>query len=135
MQQERFRHYRTGYPVIDDEHFHLFQLMDVTLQLIKAHPIDCDAVKESLHVIEVALLAHLTHEEQLMDESKYRYAAAHKAGHDDLRLRMGKLLNTQECDVRHMDYVIHELEYILLSHVDSYDMQIRLFPPAVAGPV
>ena len=127
MVKDRFVHYVTGYKEIDDEHFAMLLVMDEAILLLREKPPCPIKLKEVLTRIQTALLAHLIHEEALMTAANYKYTVAHTVAHDDLRIRMRNLLETTDFGHINVAEILKELEFILVAHIDGYDMQIKLW--------
>jgi hemerythrin-like metal-binding protein len=127
MNLERFAHYRTGITIIDDEHFDLIKKMDVIVMLCRTNPLDTGEITLLLHELTDELIRHLAHEEQLMAGSGYKYLEGHKAEHDKIREKMKHLVDTiPSKSPRLLDYVTQDLEHIFVTHIDHFDLQIKL---------
>jgi hemerythrin len=73
--------YETGNEIVDRDHRQLFQLVQKVLDAaFDSHE---EKVEETLNFLADYALNHFAHEEQLMEESAYPDAEAHKALHNN----------------------------------------------------
>jgi hemerythrin-like metal-binding protein len=126
MNAERFIHYKTGYKQIDEEHFAILRGMDKIIELCKAQPADTDLIKQSLEELDSALHLHFESEEKLMAAANYKFAAVHATAHVNLGAQISLMLHPRDFNQRHIGYIVKDLEYLIVTHIDSYDMQIKL---------
>ena len=117
--------YATGIEVIDDQHRHLFDLIDELYTRI----LNCEDMEEERKIAGQILQSliyyveeHFLAEEALFSNSEYPDAAAHKAAHDHFRSRVDELLQSYQDGVMGLSNdILVFLRDWLIGHVTKTD--------------
>jgi len=121
MNEERFRHYTLGHPVLDKAHWEMAQVLSQLTKELKAG--NFDKARPLLEDIVRHTVEHDLVEQALMVESKYPYAAWHILQNERIIKESNALL--ENIDKRNVDpFEIHAFEDKLLGHIDWDDRQL-----------
>lgn len=118
--------YATGIEAIDEQHRHLFHLIDELYTRI----LNCENMEEERKIAGQILQSliyyveeHFSEEEALFNNSKYPDAHAHKAAHDHFRSRLDELLRSyQDGALGLSNDILVFLRDWLIGHVTKTDM-------------
>ena len=86
--EERFVHYKTGLPDIDEQHFNILQEME---NIITGHLSSSETVQNFERLLKL-FHDHLEYEEALMEKINYKFIEYHKEQHKTLRRKIDALM-------------------------------------------
>lgn len=126
---ERFRHYKTGNQLADDEHYKVLLLADDLMRSLQnwnekcAHG-ECD---KAIHFLNV-LQEHINMEEIFMESVEFPYRQYHCQNHE-LLLRQIKTAiahyRNNPIAATLLAHQIHDVSDLLLTHIEQHDLQLH----------
>jgi hemerythrin-like metal-binding protein len=126
MEKDAFKHYRIGVTDIDDEHFHVVQLVNKIKTCLKNGTED--VLLDTARLLCTTIARHMEHEEQLMDEINFPFVIHHKGVHKEIiAILEAKLaqLHTPHNFLFFAEFV----ERMMLAHFDNMDLQFAPYVP------
>ncbi len=118
MNLESFKHYRTGIPAIDTEHWWLFHLVDRAIATK-----DRDELEYVLGKLCADWSRHVAIEESVMSEAGFPYLEPHVLDHGSISQALASVRCAFTADGTIPDWRAHALEDLIRNHIDHYDMQ------------
>ncbi len=121
--------YETGFPLIDQQHQQMFELVNQLQEAIvrETHPV---TIKQLLQELLQDTMEHFTLEENLMREHDYPSYQEHKQIHDRLTRKIRKVLHAIETneDTQVVNTELsHFLHQWLVHHIQGQDQKMIQF--------
>ena len=131
MNREAFSHYKIGILEIDDQHWHLIEMIDN----IKYNNKTCRTKDDYVRLIEEirnSILFHFEYEERLMKGIKFPFFCFHQQEHARLVDLLCNMIVELKCSSLKADLNFHiklvqTLQTVIVEHIDHYDSQIATF--------
>lgn len=117
--KERFQHYLTGVPKLDDEHYAILNLM---FELECSPPLPPAELATKVQTIIDMFRAHLVSEELMMDAIEYPFSIFHKMHHAEI-LRMLMKYNEPATNLI-TKHSTRRISDHLFSHIDHHDSKL-----------
>ncbi len=119
--------YRTGYTKVDDQHIHLFEIVNrLHDAMLEGH--GWDVLKETLDELVHYTLEHFQMEEMLMEITNYPSYTEHKAKHEQLKLQVTELMEKLS---QHKQFLTVEVSHFLtdwlIHHIKGEDQKMIKF--------
>ncbi len=116
--QQRFA---TGIDCIDSQHKQLIELINRLEMAVEQH--QRDGVEELLVDIDAYVASHFSHEEQLLEQSGFKFIESHIRGHRRFVERLDNLRRRFESGAYVSRELLSFLQRWLISHIAHEDQQ------------
>lgn len=121
VSEESFNHYKIGHKHTDAVHWHLIELMNSAILLLKNK--QSEEALDIVKTLRTALVQHIAEEEQLMRSIQFLYYDSHAKEHIRILSELDKI-PIMVVNKKLSEHVVSHFEMIIMSHIDHYDMQI-----------
>jgi hemerythrin len=121
MDKERFRHYRTHVIEIDSQYWDLLEKLSQAKIEISSL-----ATKDLLNRVEHGLLLHFNNENEVMISSNYPFTKFHIEDHRACSVKLNRIIGNV-IDNKSIKWIVSDLENLLLSHIDQYDLRFTIY--------
>jgi hemerythrin-like metal-binding protein len=119
MSPDAFKHYKTGIPEFDEEHWETFVLLKKV-----SESENLEAIQTAAKSLRDHLFAHLESEEEMMERENHKFYTAHKREHVRLREEFNRLVS--RITAPHYDYVgresVSHLSSLFCEHITWWDL-------------
>lgn len=127
MNIDAFVHYKLNIPSIDQEHLDLILLMNKIIYDEDQCTGENDPCKKIVDEIDFKIREHFVNEEALMTKISFSYLDYHKKAHKLMLVELNKLTNANCKNLSYYSHLVHNLQNIIVHHIDQYDGQIGMF--------
>ncbi len=119
--------YKTGNDVLDDQHKHLFKIVNTLHDaMLEGH--GRDVLQKTLDELIAYTIEHFRIEEKLMESSHYPDYEEHKAKHDDLKSQVTVLLEKMKQQNNFLSIEVSKfLTNWLIHHIMGSDQKMIKF--------
>jgi len=120
-----FVHYTLGIKEIDEQHWGLIEIMNNIKSLNYSNTTEVKKFNTVLVDLQAKILHHFEYEELCMERDEYPYTIPHKREHTILtsKLNMLSIKDYSNAGFLTNKYLVSELQYIIVNHIDYSDMQ------------
>lgn len=124
MNEERFNLYKIGIPVIDKEHWSIFEkINDIKHQLSHG---EISEARINLAILYEMMVNHIAHEEELMHKCGFPYEKFHKDHHPEILRKIKAIIDAPDY-VLTAQYTLFGLRDHIVTHIDHFDSQFKEF--------